>query len=39
MLLAKISDLSDSVYVNFYRDQGEKIMSVAADTLKKLKDE
>jgi hypothetical protein len=32
MLLAKISDFSDSVFVNFYRQQAETIMNgVPAD--------
>lgn len=39
MLLAKISDLSDSIYVNFYREQGNQIMTVSADSMKKYKDD
>jgi replication factor A1 len=35
MLLAKISDFSDSVFVNFYRQQAETIMNgVSADQVK-----
>jgi len=39
MLLCKIGDFSDSVYVNFYRHQAESIMGgVTAEQLKAVKD-
>jgi len=40
MLLAKIADFSDSVYVNFYRQQAELIMGgVTAEKIKELKEQ
>ena len=39
MLLAKIADFSDSVYVNFYRQQAETIMrGVTAQRVKELRE-
>ena len=38
MLLAKISDLSDNVFINFYREQGSQLMSVGPDQMKVFKD-
>ncbi|CDW72882.1 replication protein a 70 kda dna-binding [Stylonychia lemnae] len=39
MVLAKIQDQSESIFVNFYREQGIQIMQVGAEQIKKLKDE
>lgn len=39
MLLAKVSDLSDNVFINFYRDQGKDLMTVSPEEMKILKDE
>ena len=39
MLLAKISDLSDNVFINFYREQGSGLMSVGPETMKQYKDD
>ena len=39
MLLAKISDLSDNVFINFYREQGSGLMSVGPEQMKQYKDE
>ena len=38
MLLGKISDLSDNVFINFYREQGSSLMSVSPEKMKELKD-
>lgn len=39
MLLAKIADFSDSVFVNFYRQQAETIMNgVSASRVKEMRD-
>ena len=39
MLLARIADFSDSVFVNFYRQQAETIMrGVKADQVKSLRE-
>ena len=39
MLLAKVADFSDTVYVNFYRGQAETIMrSIPASKVKELRD-
>jgi hypothetical protein len=39
MLLCKIGDFSDSVYVNFYRLQGEAILGgTTAESLKTIKE-
>ena len=38
MLLAKVSDLSDSCYVNFYREAGNTIMGISAEEYKNLKE-
>ena len=39
MLLCKIGDFSDSVYVNFYRAQAEQILGgTTAETLKTIKE-
>lgn len=39
MLLAKVADLSDNVFINFLREQGSHLMSVTPDQMKTLKDE
>jgi replication factor A1 len=39
MLSAKIADLSDNFFVNFYRNEGTSIMGMTAEKLKDLKDE
>ena len=39
MLLAKISDLTDSIYVQFYKDMGTKLMGVEAREIRVLKEE
>lgn len=39
MLLVKIADLSDSIFVNFYRNQADEIMPIRANELKKLKED
>lgn len=38
MLLAKIADMSDNVYINYYRDQGNQLMNISADEMHKLKE-
>ena len=38
MLSAKISDLSDCFFVNFYSNTGTQLMGMTADKLKNLKD-
>lgn len=38
MLLAKIADMSDNVYINFYRDQGNQLMNISSDEMHKLKE-
>jgi hypothetical protein len=38
MLNAKISDLSDNIFVNFYRHEGTALMGMTADKLRDLKD-
>ena len=39
MLQAKIADLSDNFFVNFYRNEGTAIMGMTAEKLKDLRDE
>lgn len=39
MLLAKISDLSDNIFINFYREQGQALMSCTASEMKLMKDD
>jgi replication factor A1 len=39
MLRAKISDVSDAAYVDFYRNEGTALMGLPADKLKELKDQ
>jgi lactam utilization protein B len=39
MLSAKISDLSDNIFVNFYRHEGTALMGMPAEKLKDLKDQ
>lgn len=39
MISAKISDFTDSLYVNFTRDQGEAIIGMPADAYKKKTDQ
>ena len=39
MLSAKISDLSDNVFINFYRNEGTTLMGMTAEKLKDLKDQ
>ena len=39
MLLAKVADLSDNVFINFYREQGTQLMSIGADKMHQLKEE
>jgi len=39
MVSAKISDISETVFVNFYREQGTQIMGITAERLKAIKDE
>jgi hypothetical protein len=38
MLCAKIADVSDVLFVNFYRHEGTALMGLPADKLKELKD-
>ena len=38
MLLAKISDVSDNLFVNFYRDEGTALMGIKAEKLRELKE-
>ena len=38
MLAAKISDVSDTLFVNFYRHEGTALMGLTADKLRELKD-
>ena len=39
MLLAKISDVSECIFVNFYRDEGTALMGLKADKLRELKEQ
>lgn len=39
VLSAKISDVSDTQYVSFYRHEGTAIMGLSADKLKEIKDQ
>ena len=39
MLLAKISDVSETLFVNFYRDEGTALMGLKAEKLRELKDQ
>ena len=39
MLSAKIADVSDNFFVNFYRHEGESLMGMPANKLKDLKDQ
>eukprot|EP00347_Sterkiella_histriomuscorum_P004608 403359819 len=39
MLMVKLQDQSDSIYVNFYRELGSQIMAASANEIKRLKDE
>ena len=38
MLGAKLADVSETMFVNFYRHEGTALMGLAADKLKELKD-
>ena len=38
MLCAKISDVSDTLFINFYRHEGTALMGLPADKLRELKD-
>ena len=39
MLLAKIADVSETLFVNFYGDEGTALMGLKADKLRELKDQ
>eukprot|EP00347_Sterkiella_histriomuscorum_P003463 403364199 len=39
MLMARIIDQSDSIFVNFYREQGSQIMSVPPEVIRRIKEE
>ena len=39
MLMAKISDVSESLFCNFYRDEGTALMGLKAEKLRELKDQ
>jgi hypothetical protein len=39
MLCAKIADLSETIFVNFYRHEGTALMGMQAEKLKELKDQ
>ena len=39
MLNAKIADVSESLFVSFYRDEGTALMGLRADKLRELKDQ
>jgi hypothetical protein len=39
MLSAKLADVSDSIFVNFYRQEGTAVMGLPADKLKDIKDQ
>ena len=39
MLSAKLADVSESFFVNFYRQEGTAIMGLPADKLKDIKDQ
>jgi hypothetical protein len=39
MFSAQISDFSESIYVNFARDQGTSLMGMTAEAFKKFKEE
>ena len=39
MLSAKISDVSETMYMNFYRHEGTALMGLPADKLRELKDQ
>ena len=39
MLLAKVSDLSDNVFINFYREQGAHLMSISPDQMRLHKEQ
>jgi predicted acetyltransferase len=39
MLSAKLADVSESFFVNFYRNEGTAIMGLPADKLKDIKDQ
>jgi hypothetical protein len=39
MLSAKISDVSDSIFIHFYRQEGTAIMGLPAEKLKDIKDQ
>lgn len=39
MVSAKISDLSDNLFCNFYRHEGTALMGMPAEKLKELKDQ
>lgn len=39
MLMAKICDVSESLFINFYRQEGTAIMGLPADKLKEVKDQ
>ena len=39
MLSAKLADVSESVFINFYRQEGTAIMGLPADKLKDIKDQ
>ncbi len=39
VITAKIADISDQVYVNFYRHEGSALMGISAEKLKEIKDQ
>lgn len=39
MLLAKIADVSDAQFINFYRDEGTALMGLKAEKLRELKEQ
>lgn len=39
ILTAKVADVSEQIYVNFYRNEGTAVMGIPADKLKEIKDQ
>jgi len=39
VLSAKVADVSDQIYINFYRHEGTAIMGISAEKLKEIKDQ
>ena len=39
VLTAKFADVSDQVYISFYRNEGTSIMGISAEKLKEIKDQ